>query len=112
MWFLRGCYGGRCEVFVPRGGASDECKATNSGQFGERVYAYDFVSMYPKVMQEFLPVGEPIWYDVKKGLSGLFGFAEARVTVPKSGVASRIPILPLSVNKKLMFPTGSFEGVW
>lgn len=105
----RAYYGGRTEVFTPR--------IVNG-------YHYDVNSEYPFVMKttEF-PVGyyehiyDPekartnyrFWLKYRKGA----GIAEANVTVPDM----HIPPLPTRVEhgkleNKLLFPVGSFSGVW
>ncbi|WP_026829750.1 DNA polymerase [Exiguobacterium antarcticum] len=105
----RAYYGGRTEVFTPQ---------------LEDGYHYDVNSLYPHVMKENeFPIGyyehiyDPekartnyrFWKKYRKGA----GIAEANVTVPDM----HIPPLPTRVEhgkleNKLLFPVGSFTGVW
>lgn len=81
--------------------------------YGENLYAYDINSLYPFCMQKPMPVGTPKPYNTSKGLEGLFGFAEAEVSCPSD---LKIPVLPLKVSingsEKLIFPTGTFKGIF
>lgn len=105
----RAYYGGRTEVFTPH---------MTDG------YHYDVNSLYPHVMKENeFPIGyyEHI-YDPEKAQTNYrffkkyrkgAGIAEANVTVPDM----HIPPLPTRVDhgkleNKLLFPVGSFSGVW
>lgn len=81
--------------------------------YGEHLYAYDVNSLYPFCMLKDMPVGTPKPYDVSKGLENLFGFAEAEVACPSN---LNIPVLPVKAvingTEKLVFPTGTFKGVF
>jgi hypothetical protein len=82
--------------------------------YGEKLFGYDINSLYPYCMLLPMPTGSPRPYDCSKGLEGLeIGFVEAEVTCPKD---LKIPVLPLKVNingtDKLIYPTGTFSGVF
>ena len=85
-----GYFGGRCELFK-----------LNSPSLN----IYDINSMYPYCMMT---------YDMPLELQGParsykdFGFHRVRVTVPDC----YIPPLACKIDKKLYFPTGTFEGVY
>lgn len=83
--------------------------------FGEHLYHYDINSLYPYVMAHCpMPSGTPRPYDCSKGLGGLeIGFAEAEVVCPED---LKIPVLGIKVDingsSKLIYPTGTFRGVF
>jgi len=102
-FFRRAYHGGRTEIYTANG--------------SDLAY-YDINSSYPASMLEPQPVGAMIVKDGKEdisdevlraGLGRLVGFVECTVDVPK-GVY--LPVLPLEWDGKLMFPTGTFSGVW
>lgn len=99
--FVRTSYfGGRTEIFKPL--------FTGPG----KLYCYDVNSLYPTIMQnndfptKFLYFTQT--YHPKK-----MGFYKAMVTVPHT---MHIPPLPtvqkINKSEKLIFPTGTFVGVW
>lgn len=94
----RGYYGGHAEVYKP---------------YGTNLYQYDINSLYPYVMKTFdLPSGVPVWRDklMNEPLTNLFGFIEAVVECPSS---MNRPFLPYrKANGTLLFPTGTFVGVY
>lgn len=106
-WIRRGFCGGRTEPFVMR---------------AEHLRYYDFNSSYVSVMRyESFPAGmrvvvEP---DHETGQARLdwrmlesnVGFVECTVRIPD---VCRVPPLPYKdpVRKKLLFPTGTFQGVF
>lgn len=109
-------YGGRTEVYK---------------NLGENLYHYDVNSLYPHAMQSnFYPTGKAsMTYELgsttKKGDLvtiefmeevrqmykdlGFLYIAECEVESPPN---LNIPILPFRLEKKLLFPTGIFSGVW
>ncbi|KAL2330707.1 hypothetical protein Fmac_018288 [Flemingia macrophylla] len=95
----RGYYGGHTDAYTP---------------YGKNLYYYDVNSLYPFVMKEFtMPGGTPVWHSDLESmtLDSMFGFIEAYVECPKS---IKKPFLPYRDNKEgtLIFPTGSFVGVY
>lgn len=101
----RGYYGGRVEVFRPKG----------SG-----LSYFDVNSSYPRAMLESMPAGARV---VRKGPEvksqrdfdrldlGNVGFVECTVEIPRT---CYLPPLPYREEKtgKLLFPVGRFSGVW
>jgi len=84
-----GYYGGRVEIF---------------NTHGLDLKCYDVNSLFPFVMKKFeYPFGE-------YGISTEFGHGiwNAKVKAPDVD----IPLLPVRLNGKLFFPTGSFSGWW
>ena len=102
-WIRRGYYGGRVEVFRPR---------------GEGVSYYDINSSYPRAMLEDMPGGEVRQFGPTKGVDAFakfehsaIGFVECTVDIPD---ACYLPPLPHRDERtgKLLFPVGRFSGVW
>jgi hypothetical protein len=102
-WIRRGYYGGRVEVFRPR---------------GEGVSYYDINSSYPRAMLEDMPGGEARQYGPNKGARDFVqfarsavGFVECEVDIPDT---CYLPPLPYRDERsgKLLFPSGRFSGVW
>jgi hypothetical protein len=84
-----GYYGGRVEVFK---------------RYGENIYIYDVVSLYPSIMLKDLPIGCLI-KSTDNNLDNYFGFCYASVNVPEGITA---PILPFrKENGGLIYPTGT-----
>lgn len=95
--FVRESYaGGRNEIF----------KMT-----GENVTEYDVNSMYVSAMREPLPCGSKgTWatsYDFND--PRIVGFCQAWVRCPAN---LHIPLLPIRHQGKLIFPRGTFKGIW
>ena len=95
----QGYYGGRCEVF--RYGT------------GHNLYQYDVHSMYPHAITTTeLPDPESLYFfgAVKRESFILEreGITSCRVRAPRM----HVPILPVRINGRLVFPTGEFDGVW
>lgn len=105
--WLRPFYcGGRVEVFFK--GTVKKC------------YVYDVNSMYPGVMKKYkFPVGLPTYHtenlekwldECKHGNNCRYvGFFRADIKIPNH---ISIPTLPFKSKGKLLFPIGSFSGVW
>lgn len=102
-WIRRGYYGGRVEVYRPR---------------GEGVSYYDINSSYPRAMLEDMPGGEVRQYGGKKREEAFrtyeksaVGFVECTVDIPDT---CYLPPLPHRDERtgKLLFPVGRFTGVW
>lgn len=96
--FIRkGYVGGRCEAF---------CKK------GENLYYYDFNSSYPASMRGMMPAGHATEWDGHPPLrlqKNKLGFVECEVSVPAS---LHIPVLPVKLDEKLIFPVGRLKGIW
>ena len=98
-WILRAYYGGRTEIFE---------------MMGEFLKYFDINSSYVAAMLQSMPVGR-CW--VQNGgvidfsrLSEWVGFAEVTVRIPED---CELPPLPYRADSgKLIFPTGTFSGVW
>jgi len=102
-WIRRGYYGGRVEVFRPR---------------GKGVSYYDINSSYPRAMLEDMPGGEMRQFGPSKGPEDFakfeksaVGFVECEVEIPDT---CYLPPLPYRCPRtgKLLFPVGRFSGVW
>ena len=95
--FLKeGYYGGRTEVF------------NTSKQKGE-IYGYDITSSYPNVMRK-IPLPNPFYrYYTKKPKFEKEGMVDCVVECPEN---LKIPYLPLRIENKLCFPSGTFRGTW
>jgi hypothetical protein len=102
-WIRRGYYGGRVEVYRPR---------------GEGVSYYDINSSYPRAMLEDMPGGEMRQFGPKMGErefrtfeKSAIGFVECEVDIPDT---CYLPPLPYRDEQsgKLLFPVGRFSGVW
>ena len=90
-----GYYGGRCEPFRREFG----------GLQVKEIYCYDVNSMYPWAMKQQQPVHEVNMDCLSLELAG---FADCTVTVRDC----HIPILPCRQNGKLLFPIGTWRGVF
>lgn len=98
--FRNAFYGGRTEIF---------------NQYARKVdapfYDYDFISMYPSVMHDNLfPVSYPlsVKYTDANDVRGRLGIMECEVKAPYLD----IPFLPYHFNKKLLFPIGTWTGMY
>ena len=96
--FIReGYYGGRTEVF-------------KRGEITNMNY-YDINSLYPSVMINEIP--NPNSYSMKKKCeyADIYktGMIRCVVECPEN---ISVPYLPFRLDTKLIFPTGTFEGVW
>jgi len=91
---LEAFYGGRCEVFY-------------KGKVNEPIYESDINSEYPSVMtKEFPDTSTIIKTD---NLKMRFGVATCLIKTPEDIF---IPVLPARIDKKLIFPRGTFKGTW
>lgn len=114
----RGYFGGRVEPFEEK---------------GEELSYFDINSSYPASMRGMMPAGEAFEWTgkpperftpkLKRGASwadypgpnppvkraGFLGFCECDVYVPEG---THIPVLPVKLDEKLIFPTGNISGVW
>lgn len=87
--FIRKTYfGGRVEIFR---------------MSGENLFYYDFNSLYPTVMLEDMPVGQPM--SVKSYYPNLIGFYKIKADIK----GLKIPPLPVLKDNKLFFPSGVGE---
>lgn len=93
--FLRASFtGGITDVFKP---------------YGEDLEYYDVNSLYPSAMEEFMPIGEPVWdLEAAQNVFEFFGFFDVSVYVPLQYAP------PLSIKKdgELIRPTGYLRSVW
>jgi hypothetical protein len=98
-------YGGRTELFWA---------------YGTDITYFDINSSYPASMLGNMPIGKSFEYTPKgsvKGATRLFncwsekkvGIVECTVEIP---IGCKIPPLPYRSNGKLIFPVGTFSGVW
>jgi hypothetical protein len=95
--FRQSYYGGRTEVFIRR-------------HIKQDLYYYDINSLYPHVMMHNkFPNPDKLKYskDIEKVLHKNEGCAKLTVKAPDI----KYPVLPVRRNR-LIFPTGSFTGVW
>jgi len=91
--FIRaGYFGGRVEIFK---------------LYGEGLNYYDVNSLYPAMMLEDMPVGNPL--RTSRFQKGKIGFYKARVDYPLKIYA---PNLPVKTENKLYFPTGTLPGYY
>lgn len=88
-----GYYGGRCEPF------RREFKGPGI------LHCYDVNSLYPWAMRQHMPVEE---IDAKGYHPELCGFVDCTVSVQKT----LLPILPCRTENRLLFPTGTWRGVF
>lgn len=98
-FIFNGYYGGRTEVY-------------KKGEFKE-LYYYDINSLYPSVMLKKFPLPQSIKEVPKNSvlyINNYFGVSEVTVECPKM----HKPFLPYRdiKKKKLLFPYGTFRGVW
>lgn len=96
-WVRRGFYGGRVEIFAVQ---------------GEGLRYVDINSSYASVLRGPMPYGRAIEredYDREMHASGYAGFVECTVHVPET---LHVPPLPHRFGKALVFPVGTFSGVW
>lgn len=85
-------FGGRVEVF--------NC-------YGENLYWYDVVSLYPSQMKNDLPIGNLI-KSTDTNLDNYFGFVYASVEYPEN---VNIPILPFrDEDRNIYYPVGNWTG--
>lgn len=99
--FVRqGYYGGRTEIFRPEYHSKSK-----------KLYCYDVNSLYPYVMAENeYPTnfsGFVFKYDPKK-----MGFWDVKVEVPEMYLPPLPVMREVKGSRKLIFPTGTFRGVW
>ena len=88
------------------GGATDYYKS-----YGENLHYYDVNSLYPHAMNKLMPyaVDELISVDVTFNLNNFFGFLEVDVICPDT---VKIPLLPLKVSGKTIYPRGSWRWTY
>lgn len=93
----RGYFGGRVERFITK---------------GDKLSYFDINSSYPASMIGNMPAGEAFEWDgepPERFTRTMLGFVECDVYVPES---TRIPVLPVKIDEKLIFPVGNLSGVW
>lgn len=89
-------FGGRVEAF-------------KIGKYKGNIKYVDFNSLYPFVMKQFL-YPDPYSNLTKRKTADINnGIVSCRVKVKQN---TFLPVLPLRYNKKLLFPVGTFDGIW
>ena len=91
-------FGGRTEVY-------------QRGEF-ENLNYYDINSLYPSVMLKNIPLPQSGRYNEKGYINGIIkymGVTRVNITCPED---IDKPLLPKRLDGKLIFPTGTFEGVY
>jgi hypothetical protein len=91
-------YGGRTEIFHLN---PIKCN-------GNQLYYIDVNSLYPYVMLKFLYPNPNIVKYSDKLREGFEGIVKATIKTNKT----YLPVLPLRLKNKLLFPNGTFTGVW
>lgn len=86
------------------GGSTDIYK-----QYAKDLYYYDVNSLYPFVMQKYMPLNPIAHYKAPFDLKNFFGFALAKVTAPE-GIEN--PILIFRHEGKTIHPKGTWVGVY
>ena len=97
-FIFEGYYGGRTEVF-------------EKGEF-ENVFYFDINSLYPSVMKEKFPLPQSVKLVNNPSLEYITyyeGVSRVIVTAPNN---LHKPFLPYRTEDKLIFPLGTFEGVY
>lgn len=90
-------FGGRCEVFKP--------------YLKSQSYYYDVNSLYPYIMSKFpypFQFVKTLYNVPSYKLSHYYGFAYVTVSVGQC----YIPLLPYRLNGKIIYPTGTFNGIY
>lgn len=93
-------FGGRVEVF-------------KSGTFTHDLYYYDITSSYPWSMTHELPTYFRGFFPPPKDLNAAldhWGVSEASIFIPRNSM--HIPLLPVRMGGKLVFPEGYLKGRW
>ncbi|KAM4028544.1 uncharacterized protein ACNLHF_023858 [Anomaloglossus baeobatrachus] len=85
------------------GGRTNAIKLYHQRESGEMLHYYDFTSLYPFVNKtKTYPVGHPhIIYENFGFIKNYFGLVKVKVYPPRDLF---FPVLPVKLNKKLMFP--------
>lgn len=109
----RAYYGGRCERFRESFNYQFLDGTVQTIDSEARINYGDINSMYPWAMMHDVPT-ELVYVhngplDIEKHSKFHLGFIECTVEVP---VSCYIPPLPHRYNEKLLFPVGTFSGVW
>ncbi len=93
----RGYYGGRTEVF-------------NTAKHNGDISGYDIISCYPDALRSIpiIDTNSKV-YTKKPNIEKNEGFCDCIVVSPPD---IRIPYLPFKSDNKLIFPRGTFRGIW
>ncbi|XP_018107332.1 uncharacterized protein LOC108710705 [Xenopus laevis] len=85
------------------GGRTNAVKLYHKAAPGEKIFYYDFTSLYPYVNKtKAYPVGHPVIHQDKfKDFDTYFGIAKVKVYPPKHLF---FPVLPVKMKEKLVFP--------
>ena len=86
------------------GGRTNNLKFLHFADANEEIKYLDFCSLYPYVLKNRkYPIGHPlvIREDFDYSLNSYFGFVKCKIIPPKK---LYLPVLPLCINNKLMFP--------
>lgn len=97
-FIFEGYFGGRTEVF-------------KRGTF-KNLYYYDINSLYPRAMQEELPLPQSVKkidIPTSENINNYEGVSEITIICPSN---LDKPVLPVRYEGKLLFPTGKIKGVY
>jgi hypothetical protein len=103
-FIYRAYYGGRTECFK-RGGVN------NKSIYNKTYYMYDVNSLYPSVMLNEYPLPESCIKVKKPTIENINRYGVSEVTI-KGPINLYYPLLPYRLNNKLVFPVGTFTGVY
>ena len=78
-------------------------------QYAKDLYYYDVNSLYPFVMNKYMPIKPVAHYKAPFYLKNFFGFIKAKFTAPK-GIKN--PVLIFRHDGKTIHPTGTWVGVY
>lgn len=95
-FFHEGYYGGRTEIFFNK-------------PIEGKIWYHDLNSLYPFCLRNHDFPNLETFYRTRRPDFTLEGCCEVSLTCPKS---LHIPYLPVKFNKKLLFPTGEFTGIY
>ena len=102
---------GNVESFIRKAYYGGTCRVFKNELFNG--FTYDKVSIYPSVMLNDMPVGNPkLVYNINIK-DDFFGFVKAKVLAPPNTVLKNT-VLPYRDPKgvTITYPRGCFEGVW
>lgn len=77
--------------------------------FGFNLHDLDINSAYPSAMCNPMPVGSPVYVKTTRLEDIGFGFARVKIKTPSN---LHIPVLPVKTEKGVIYPLGSWEGIY